>query len=73
LVSSLIIGSNVNDKSVMVRKGNSVSESINHFYNTDLDRNPANFQPLTPLIFLERAATVMPDRIAIIHGQKQIT
>jgi fatty-acyl-CoA synthase len=57
----------------MVRKGNSVSESVNHFYNTDLDRNPANFQPLTPLIFLERAATVMPDRIAIIHGQKQIT
>ena len=23
-------------------------------YNTDLDRNPANFQPLTPLTFLER-------------------
>src|SRR5882757_2864836 len=27
-------------------------------YDTDLDRNPANFQPLTPLGFLERAATV---------------
>lgn len=37
-------------------------------YNQDLDRNPANFQPLTPLTFLERAASVHPDRTAIIHG-----
>jgi fatty-acyl-CoA synthase len=37
-------------------------------YNTDLDRNPANHQPLTPLGFLERAATVFPDHTAIIHG-----
>ena len=37
-------------------------------YDTDLDRNPANFQPLTPLTFLERAATVFPDHPAIIHG-----
>src|SRR5919107_6084983 len=37
-------------------------------YDTDLDRNPANFQPLTPLSFLERAAGVHPDRIAVIHG-----
>ena len=37
-------------------------------YDTDLDRNPANFQPLTPLGFLERAAAVFPDHTAIIHG-----
>ncbi|MGL4443815.1 MAG: acyl-CoA synthetase, partial [Alsobacter sp.] len=37
-------------------------------YDQDLDRNPANFQPLTPLTFLERAAQVFPDRVAIIHG-----
>lgn len=37
-------------------------------YNTDLDRNPANFQPLTPLTFLERAAGVFPLHTAIIHG-----
>ncbi len=37
-------------------------------YDTDLDRNPANFQPLTPLGFLERAAAVFPDRTAVIHG-----
>jgi fatty-acyl-CoA synthase len=37
-------------------------------YDRDLDRNPANFQPLTPLTFLERAAAVFPDRPAIVHG-----
>ena len=37
-------------------------------YDTDLDRNPANHQPLTPLGFLERAAAVHPDHTAVIHG-----
>src|SRR5665213_2017764 len=37
-------------------------------YDTDLDRNPANFQPLTPLTLLERAASVFPDQVAIVHG-----
>lgn len=37
-------------------------------YDLNLDRNPANFQPLTPLTFLERAASVFPDHTAIIHG-----
>ena len=36
-------------------------------YDTDLDRNPANFQPLSRCL-LERAAAVFPDRTAIIHG-----
>jgi len=38
-------------------------------YDTDLDRNPANFQSLTPLTFLERAAAVFPGHTAIIHGK----
>ncbi len=38
-------------------------------YDTALDRNPANFQPLTPLTFLERAASVFPAHTAIIHGK----
>ena len=37
-------------------------------YDIDLDRNPANYQPLTPLGFLERAAAVFPRHTAIIHG-----
>jgi len=40
-------------------------------YDTDLDRDPANFQPLTPLSFLERAAAVFPDHTAIIHGARK--
>jgi fatty-acyl-CoA synthase len=42
-------------------------------YDIDLDRNPANFQPLTPLGFLERAASVFPGRTAIIHGPMRRT
>jgi len=37
-------------------------------YDIDLNRNAANFQPLTPLSLLERAAAVFPDQTAIIHG-----
>jgi fatty-acyl-CoA synthase len=37
-------------------------------YDIGLDRNPANFQPLSPLTFLDRAATVFPDVTAVIHG-----
>ena len=40
-------------------------------YEHGLDRNPANHQPLTPLGFLERAASVHPDRLAIIHGPRR--
>jgi fatty-acyl-CoA synthase len=37
-------------------------------YDRDLDRNPANHQPLTPLSYLDRAARVFPDHVAVIHG-----
>jgi fatty-acyl-CoA synthase len=42
-------------------------------YDIDLDRNPANFQPLTPLTLLERAAAVFPQHTAIIHGKQRWT
>src|SRR5580704_7555216 len=42
-------------------------------YDTDLDRNAANFQPLTPLSFLARAAEIYPDQTAIIHGARSWT
>ena len=42
-------------------------------YDIGLDRNPANFQPLTPLTLLERAAAVFPDHTAIIHGARRYT
>ena len=37
-------------------------------YARDLDRVPANFQPLTPLTYLARAAATFPDHTAVIHG-----
>ncbi|WP_420847976.1 acyl-CoA synthetase [Nitratireductor luteus] len=40
-------------------------------YEQNLDRNPANYQPLTPLVLLERAAATFPDRTAIIHGRQR--
>ena len=42
-------------------------------FDVGLDKNPANYQPLTPLQFLERAASVYPSRIAIIHGGQRVT
>src|SRR6476659_6441850 len=41
-------------------------------YDIGLDKNPANYQPLTPLVFLERAASVHPQHTAIIHGKERI-
>ena len=40
-------------------------------YATGLDKNPANYQPLTPIGLLERAAKVYPDHTAIIHGNQR--
>ena len=42
-------------------------------YEQDLDRNRANFVPLSPLSFLERSATVYPHKLAIVHGGVRIT
>src|SRR3984957_11661252 len=39
-------------------------------YDTDLERNAANFQALTPLSFLARAAAVYPDVTEIVHGKR---
>ena len=37
-------------------------------YAKGLDRNPANYTPLTPVSFLAKAAAVYPERTAVIHG-----
>jgi fatty-acyl-CoA synthase len=42
-------------------------------FDIGLDKNPANFQPLTPLTFLKRAAAVFPDQPAIIHGAQTLS
>ena len=42
-------------------------------YNTNLDKNHANFTPLSPLSFLQRSAEVYPNRQSIVHGSKSYT
>ena len=41
---------------------------MSSIYTEGLDQTPANFVALSPLTFLERAASVWPDRTAIVHG-----
>ena len=40
----------------------------NNIYEQSLEQNAANYAPLTPLTFLQRAASVYPERIALIQG-----
>lgn len=42
-------------------------------YLSGLDKTPANFTPLTPLTFLERAAAVFPNYTSIVHGDRRYT
>ncbi|MDO9459472.1 MAG: acyl-CoA synthetase [Alphaproteobacteria bacterium] len=44
-----------------------------NIYDLDLDKNPANHQPLTPLSFLRRTAEVYPNRPAIVHGDRSFS
>ncbi|MDA0928291.1 MAG: acyl-CoA synthetase [Proteobacteria bacterium] len=44
-----------------------------NIYEQGLDRNEANFAHLTPLTFLERAASVYPDHPSVIHGDTRYT
>ena len=48
-------------------------EPTSNSYTADLDRNAANYVPLSPLGFIERAARVYPDHAAVIHGATRHT
>jgi fatty-acyl-CoA synthase len=39
----------------------------------DLPKNQANYAPLTPLTFIERAAYVYPNKLAVVHGAQRWT
>jgi fatty-acyl-CoA synthase len=45
----------------------------NPAYLEGLAKNQANYTPLTPLTFIERAAAVYPDRLAVVHGAYRAT
>ena len=42
-------------------------------FDAGLQRNAANFAPLSPLPFLERSAAVHPDMTAVVHGRGSST
>ena len=48
------------------------SHPADSIYRQNLDRNDANFAPLTPLSFLERTADIYPDHCAVVHGQTRM-
>ena len=44
----------------------------NH-YDIGLEKNAANFVPLSPLSYIERAAHVYPEALAVIYGKRRQT
>jgi len=38
-------------------------------FEVELDKNAANYVPLSPLSFLRRTASIYPNRLAVIHGE----
>lgn len=47
--------------------------SATNIYKQGLDQVPANYEALSPLSFLERAATVHPNKLAVVHGDVRRT
>jgi fatty-acyl-CoA synthase len=48
-----------------------MSERATHPYETGLDKNAANYVPLSPIGFLLRTASVYPDRLAVAYGERR--
>ena len=44
-----------------------------HPFETDLDKNSANYVPLSPLSFIGRCATTFPNRSSLIYNDKTFT
>ena len=44
-----------------------------NIYEQDLPKCEANYTPLSPLSYIERAASVYPDQIAVVHGDRRFT
>ncbi len=42
-------------------------------YTVGLDKNAANYAPLTPLTFIERSAYIYPEHLSIAHGKRRYT
>ncbi len=47
--------------------------NVRQMYEAGLEKNAANFVPLSPLSFLKRTAHVHPDRVSVVHGERSFT
>src|SRR5512132_2925027 len=47
--------------------------SADNPYNRGLERNAANYTPLTPLSLIARTAYTYPDSLAVVHGDRRYT
>src|SRR5690242_12360235 len=48
-----------------------MSIQATHPYESGLNKNAANYVPLTPISFLLRSASVYPNRLAVVHGERR--
>ena len=49
------------------------NDNSSNIYNQGLEKNAANYVPLSPLTFIARSAYIYPDRVSVIHGQRRFT
>jgi fatty-acyl-CoA synthase len=42
-------------------------------YDRDLERNAANYAPLTPLSLIARTTDIWPHKLAVVHGERRYT
>jgi len=49
------------------------NHNSSNIYKQGLEKNAANYVPLSPLTFIARSAYIYPDRVSVIHGQRRYT
>src|ERR1700730_18405354 len=55
------------------KRGNPMNTNDRHPFETDLDRHPSNYIPLSPVSFLTRAANAFAQKVAVIDGARSFT
>jgi fatty-acyl-CoA synthase len=56
---------------VICKKRPEQEDTMSNIYNQHLEKNRANYEPLSPLSFIRRTATLFPDWPANVHGDMQ--
>ncbi len=46
---------------------------MTNIFDQDLDKNPANYTPLSPVSFIERSAEIFGDLPSVVHGNRRYT